>query len=735
MKSIHRSLVGLSALGVALITSASVSALRPELQLDAPTTEGKVTQLTAQLLEEAQFAHQPLDDDLAAKFLDRYLDTVDPSRELFLQSDIAEFQAFLPKLAEATRRAGDTKPAHVIFDRFLERIEERAAFVAKTLAEGKFDFTGHDQFSFDREDAVRPANISEAQTLWRQRLRAEVLQDKLADKKIAKTVETLTRRYARQVQMMKKFSSDAVLELYLNALAHVYDPHSDYMGREQLQSFNIAMNLSLAGIGATLQSEDGFCKIRELVPGGPAAQSGKLKIGDRIVAVNQPGQEPVDLVSLPLPQAVDLIRGPKGSDVVLTLIPTGAADDARKTVTITRDEIHLEGQQAKAQIVDLPALNGETMRVGVIDLPAFYGSDGTSGPSATADVERLIEKLEREGVQGIVLDLRRNGGGSLEEAINLTGLFIPSGAVVQTRDLAGQVRISSDNDGATLYGGPLIVLTSRFSASASEIVAGALQDYGRALIVGDSSTFGKGTVQTMLPLASIMQRNGGGSGETDLGALKVTISKFYRPSGNSTQLHGVTPDIVLPSFTDTKEISEAGMKNPLPFDTVPNAAYPRFNLTKPFVSTLRDRATARMATGEDFQWQREDLALVDSKRATKSVSLNEAERRRERDEAKARTKTRQAAQLAHQEAAPTVYEITLKNAGEAGLPAPVDPSKTGDKTTAASALTTPSDENDGDAEPETPAKDILLDETQEILRDYVQLLGKTQTPTTALSQR
>ncbi len=420
--------------------------------------------------------------------------------------------------------------------------------------------------------------------------------------------------------------------------------------------------------------------------------------------------------------------------MVLTIIPAGAADDERKTVTITRDEIHLEAQQAKAQIVDLPAEDGKSMRLGVIDLPAFYGTDGTSGPSATADVARLIEKLEHEGVQGIVLDLRRNGGGSLEEAINLTGLFIPSGAVVQTRDLSGQVRINSDDDGATLYGGPLVVLTSRFSASASEIVAGALQDYGRALIVGDSSTFGKGTVQTMLPLASIMQRNGA-PGETDLGALKVTISKFYRPSGNSTQLHGVTPDIVLPSFTDTDEISEAGMKDPLPFDTVPTATYPRFDLARPFVASLRDRSKARMAVDDEFQWQHEDLALVDSKRATKSVSLNEAERRRERDEAKARTKARHAARIAHPETTPTTYEITLKNASDAGLPAPLDPSKASDKAAAASALTTPSDEGDADAEPDLPAKDILLGETQEILRDYVQLLGKSQSPASTLSKR
>jgi carboxyl-terminal processing protease len=724
IKPLNRSISALAALGLALITAAPGWCLRPEVRLNAPTPEGKVTQLTAQLLEQAQIAHQPLDDKLAAKFFDRYLDALDGSHELFFQSDVAEFRRFLPQLAQATRRTGDTKPAHAIFARYLQRIGERSVFVAKTLAEEKFDFTGHDRYSTDREKAARPRAAVEARELWRQRLRAEMLQEKLADQKPEQIAQTLTRRYARQEQTMKKLSADAVLELYLNALAHVYDPHSDYMGREQLQSFNIAMNLSLAGIGATLQADDGNCKIRELVPGGPAARSGKLKVGDRIVAVSQAGKEPVDVVDLPLPQAVDLIRGPKGTEVTLTIIPAGAAEDVRKTVTITRDEVRLEDQHAKARIVDFPAKDGAPVRLGLIELPAFYGSENGRGPSASADVRRLIGKLQRENVRGLILDLRHNGGGSLEEAINLTGLFIPSGPVVQARDLSDRIEVGADQDGETLYDGPLVVLTSRFSASASEIVAGALQDYGRALVVGDSSTFGKGTVQTMLPLGSIMQRNGV-TAEADPGALKVTISKFYRPSGNSTQLRGVQADIVLPSLTDTAEISEAGMKNPLAWDTVPPQRFTRFDLVHPYVATLREQSAARIAADEDFKWLREDVSLVEKNRATKSVSLNEAERRREKDEAKARMKTRNAARLARNDKAPTTYEITVENSA-----APMDQNKRKD------TLATSLDENADDAEPSAPAQDILLRETQHILTDYLHLLDRApSSPGTTLTKR
>jgi carboxyl-terminal processing protease len=676
---------------------------------DGESEEANITRLTARLLEQSQFSHHRLDEELATKFLDRYLDTLDGARAIFLQSDVDEFADLQPRLAELTRRKGDTSPAHIIFARYLERLDQRVNYVTNVLQTEKFDFTGHDQYTTDREHAPRPRDLAEAQQLWRQQLRSEFLQEKLADKKPEEIARTLTRRYVRSGQTMAKFSRDAILELYLNALAHVYDPHSDYLGREQMESMSMSMNLSLFGIGATLQAEDGYCKIRELMAGGPAARSGLLHAGDRIVAVTQYGGEPVDTMDMPLSQAVEMIRGPKGSTVRLTIIPAGADDSTRKTISLVRDEIKLEDQRAKARIVDLPTDRGGTRRIGVIDLPSFYasmgGSNGARPESATADVARLLQKLKTERVQGIVLDLRRNGGGSLEEAISLTGLFIAEGPVVQTRNPAGRVGVGADEDGLVVYGGPLMVLTSRFSASASEILTGALQDYGRALVVGDSSTFGKGTVQNIVPLKPQFDR-AGVFYHDDPGALKVTIGKFYRPSGNSTQLRGVTPDIVLPSRTDVQEIAESAMKDPLPWDTVPATQYDALNRVEPYLAKLRAESTARLNTDTEFAWLRDDAARRKKAFAAKAVSLNEAERRKEKADAQARNETRKQERLQRRETPPATYEITVQNAGARGLP-PVSAPK------AAAA--------DVDSEESSSTNDIVLREAQNILVDYIKL--------------
>ena len=585
------------AISGALMLSVSAFSLRPGQPLDQAATDAEITRLTSKILEKSQFAHHPLDDEFAGKFLDRYLDTLDGQHMVFLQSDVDEFARFKPTLAQATRRDGDSSPARVIFQRYLERLDQRAAYVAELLRTEHFDFTANERYNFDRKNAPRPADLAAAQQLWRQQVRADYLQEKLAGKKEEEIATTLTRRAKRLTQTMRKLDKETILETYLNALAHVYDPHSDYMGHEQMQSFGSVMNLSLVGIGASLQSDDGYCKIREIVPGGPAARSGELKVGDRIVGVAQENGEFTDLVDMPLPQAVEMIRGQKGTTVRLTIIPATAANDAtRKTISLVRDEIKLEDQQAKARIVDLPGEKGGTQRIGVIDLPGFYGGErGSSGPSATKDVARLLKKLKQEKVTGIVLDIRRNGGGSLDEAINLTGLFIPAGPVVQVRGPNGRVEVGTDDDGATFYDGPLVVLTSRFSASASEILAGALQDYGRAVIVGDPSTFGKGTVQTIMPLDQIMQHEGL-MPAGDPGALKTTISKFYRPSGKSTQIEGVKSDIVLPSLTDLPEISEKEMQNPLAWDTVPSAIFANDDRVSPYPATLR--AAFRRARSE-----------------------------------------------------------------------------------------------------------------------------------------
>ena len=715
------------ALAVAL-TSAGFGAQLARPSVDRPTTEANITRLTTGLLEHSQLAHHPFDGALAGSVLDHYLDALDGARSLFLRSDLDQFAAYRATLAQATRGAGDTSAAKAIFARYLERLSQQTAYDSYVLHTAKFEFSGHDRYAFDRENARRPATATEAQALWWQQLRAEYLQEKLSDKRPEQIVSTLESRHGQALRTMKALHSDEVLEIYLDTLAHVYDPHSDYLGHEQMESLSIAMNLSLFGIGASLESEDGTCKVRELVPGGPAARSGLLKPGDRIVAVAQAGQEPVDIVNMPLTRAVELIRGPKGSTVTLTIIPAGgaAAGSATKLASLVRDEITLEDQQAKARILDLPTRKGATVRLGVIELPSFYADmGGGRRRSATADVSRLLGKLNAEHVRGVVLDLRHNGGGSLEEAINLTGLFIRKGPIVQTRGADGKIVVDEDQDPSVLYDGPLILLTSRFSASASEILAGALQDYGRAVVVGDSSTFGKGTVQNILPLAPYMDQVGLGHAY-DPGALKITTSKFYRPSGASTQLRGVAADVVLPSTSDFSDVSEASLKDPLPWDVVPPAAYERLDRVKAYLAALRERSDRRLSTEKPFADLREDVARMRKDLATKSVSLNEGERRQEISQSKAREAQLARDEHALQASAPTSYEITLKNASSPGLPSPLvstDKASTEKAATKAveaptSALGTLGNEMNG----RSTTQDLILDEGVRILADYVDLL-------------
>ena len=710
---------------VGFLTAASFGGRTASLAADGnDPTDANITRITAGLLEHSQFSHQRLDNELAAKFLDRYLDSLDPSHLLFLQSDAQDFDHIRSQLATMTRREGDISPARTVFQRYLERLDQRVAYATNLLQSEKLDFNGHDAYSFDRQKAARPLDLETAHELWRQNVRADYLQEKLAGKKPADIVTALTRRYTRLDQTMRKLSSEEVLEVYLNALAHVYDPHSDYLGREQMDNFSISMNLSLLGVGATLRAEDGYCRVFDLVPGGPAARSGLLKPGDRIVAVGQADQKPVDIVDMPLPDAVKLIRGPKGTRVCLTLIPATAADDsARKTITLVRDEVKLEDQQAKARIVDWPQKGGATLRMGTIELPAFYGGydlgTSTRAISATADVAKLIRKLKAEHIQGLILDLRGNGGGSLEEAITLTGLFIREGPVVQTRELDGRTDIGADNDASELYDGPLIVLTSRFSASASEILAGALQDYGRALIVGDTSTFGKGTVQSVLPLGKLMDENRL-THSIDPGALKVTIRKFYRPSGASTQLKGVASDIVLPSLSDNVDVGESKLEDPLPWDRVAPAHFAREDHVTPFRQELQARSIARVAEDPDFAYLREDIVQLKKSLATKTVSLNEADRRHEEDQAKARETAENRERSSRKETPPPTYEITLQNADIPGLPTPA-------VTTSSAAAKLPRlpDHATVNAESNVAQIDPVLRESERILADYVAIFHRS----------
>ena len=727
MKNTTRIVSSLAAIALAVaLTSVGLGAQSARLSADARTTDANITRLTTGLLEHSQLAHHPFDGQLAGNVLDRYLDALDGTRSLFLQSDVDAFAAYRPMLAQATRGAGDTSAAKAIFARYLERLSQQTAYDTNMLRTATFDFTGHDSYSFDREHARRPATAAEARALWWQQLRAEYLQEKLSDKRPDQLVSALVNRHAQELRTMTALRSDEVLETYLDTLAHVYDPHSDYLGHEQMESLSIAMNLSLFGIGASLESDDGTCKVRELLPGGPAARSGLLKPGDRIVAVAQAGQQPVDIVNMPLTRAVQLIRGPKGSTVRLTFIPAGAAaGSATKTASLVRDEITLEDQQAKARIVDLPTGKGATLRLGVIDLPSFYAdTDGGRRRSATADVSSLLTKLKEERVRGVVLDLRHNGGGSLEEAIDLTGLFIRKGPVVQTRGSDGKIVVDEDTDPSVLYDGPLVLLTSRFSASASEILAGALQDYGRAVVVGDSSTFGKGTVQNILPLGPYMDQIGLGHAY-DPGAIKITISKFYRPSGASTQLRGVAADVVLPSVSDFSDVSEASLKDPLPWDVVPSAPYEQLNRVKAYVAALRASSERRRATEKPFADLGDDIARLRKSLLSKSVSLNEAQRRWEMADAKAReTKLASDERALLATVGPTSYEITLRNASLPGLPAPVALTDKGEAKGVRGSPSPGGDDLDSEATGRSTTDDVILNEGVRILADYVSLLNQ-----------
>jgi carboxyl-terminal processing protease len=562
----------------------------------------------------------------------------------------------------------------------------------------------------------------------------------------------LARHYRWNFHYYTNWDSTDVLQAYLEALAHAYDPHSDYFNTEHAQDFSISMSLSLFGIGAQLQEDDGYCTISALIPGGPAAKSKQLHEKDRIIAVAQGNKPFVDVVDMDLGKVVQLIRGTKGTQVRLTISP---ADDraARNIVTLTRDEIKLEDSEAKAKLIETPDGHGGTNRIGIIDLPSFYatidlpGSDGHSAKSTTADVTKLIEKLKQEKVSGIILDLRNNPGGSLEEAIKFTGLFIKDGPVVLARSPDGHVDVDADTDSSVLYDGPLAVMINRFSASAAEIAAAALQDYGRAVIVGDTSTHGKGTVQNLNPLKPIMV-----NATPDPGTLKITIRKFYRVTGASTQLKGVVSDIILPDILNySDEIGETSLENPLPWDTIPtenipNAKYNKLNLVEPYLTTLREHSDERLATNQDFIYINQDIEQFKKLQADKTASLNEREQIKERETNQSRQKARDKERDSRKPSDMKIYELTVENSGQPGLPEPIPLTTTNFSDTDFSGYfgtnnigvnfqipALASQKNNNIANMEKPViKNILpldpsLNETVSILEDYISLLSASHT--------
>jgi len=671
---------------------------------------GRIVQTTGNVLAGGHYRQKPLNDEIAATFFTNYLSSLDYARLIFVQSDIDEFsQRYAQRLDDLTL-AGDPTPAYEIFERYLSRLEERTTLALKLL-EQPIDFTQEERFNPQRDKVPWPKDKAEADELWRQRVKFDVLQGRLAKDKTDDVLKNLAKRYNRLLKTMKEYDNEEILSVYLTSLANAYDPHSDYMSPSEAKQFEISnVKLSLSGIGALLEWEDGYTRIKSLVPGGPAEQSKQLKPKDRIVAVAQEEGEPVDVVEMRLNKVVELIRGKKGTTVKLSVVPADSEDGTKKEIYLVRDDIKLSEQFAKARIVDFPGPDGHPSKLGIIVLNQFY-------ENCTRDIERLIQRLKNDKVQGIVLDLRRNGGGILEEAIQLTGLFVPKGPVVQVKGYNGVNRVMDDDDTKVTWAGPLVVAVGHLSASASEIVAAALQDYGRAVVVGDSATHGKGTVQTLVPLSQFYPRPSMGA---NAGKLKFTVSKFYRIAGGTTQKYGVTPDISLPSVLDYMELGESHLPNCLPADRTTPASYSRMNFVQPYLSTLRERSANRIASSKEYSFILEDIEEMKKRKADPSVSLNEAARLTEKAERKARDEARKKERQALDPNPVPVYEITLESLDKGEAPKLV-----GSKTDKGNEVVKAAAADDDEADNEEDAKRLepQLRETLNILVDYLELLN------------
>src|SRR6188474_3247426 len=553
-----------------------------------------VAMSVGRLLEEGHYTRAKLNEEVSKKFLQTYLEMLDYSHLFFTQEDVDAITAKYSNAMAGDVLLGNLKPAYEVYTLYTKRVDDRVAKI-KELLKQPIDFKSEATIELSRQKAPWPKDEADADAIWNARIANELLQEHLSEHPIEPAPQLVSRRYERLAKNVHEQDKDEQMKLYLDALAQAYDPHSEYLSKADMKNFSINMGLSLVGIGAMLRSEDGYAKIESLVPGGPAQTDGRLKVGDRITAVGQGQAEYVDVREMRLDKVVEMIRGKKGTRVRLLVIPSAATDPSRrKNVELVRDEIKLKDQEARADIIIRKDENGDPIKLGWLTLPSFYADMDKHQKSTTRDVLALLKRLKKENIAGLVIDLRRNGGGSLEEALSLTGLFLKSGPIVQTKDYNGSIRVSANPDPNIAYAGPLVVLTSRQSASASEIFAAALQDYGRAVIVGDKNTFGKGTVQTILEIGRFTSLLG--SRSQDDGALKLTIQKFYRVAGGSTQLHGVTSDIVLPTLTDLPEFGEGALKNALPYDEVPPARFTKWSDTHPlFLDELKMRSAARVA--------------------------------------------------------------------------------------------------------------------------------------------
>src|SRR5665647_2362005 len=609
-------------------------------QLEPLKQQAQAALLSAKVLGHYSYKNVALDDHLSSQIFDNYLKELDGEKIFFLQSDIDHFADARTKLDDAILDENLCIPFG-IYNLYQQRITERFTYARSLLKKG-FDFNKKESYQYSRKDAPWPKSREELNDLWHKRVKNDWLRLKLAGKDKKSIVATLDKRYANTLDSLSKVNSEDIFQSFMNAYTMAIDPHTNYFGVRASEEFDISMKLSLVGIGAELNDKDEYTTIKELLAGGPAALSGKLKAGDRIVGVGQGENGPItDIMGWRIDDAVALIRGTEDSVVRLDVLPAEAgADGKHKLISLVRKKITLEKQAAKKSIIEVKD-GGVIRRIGVISLPEFYQdfaarqNGDKNFKSATRDVSRLLTELKKDKVDGVLVDLRNNGGGSLDEAIELTGLFVGKGPVVQQRDSNGNITVDSDSDTAAAWNGPLGVLINRGSASASEIFAAAIQDYGRGVVIGETS-FGKGTVQTVADLDQIAKNN-----KPEFGEVKMTIAQFFRINGGTTQLRGVTPDINLPSMTDAEEFGESSFDNALPWSQIKAADYtPSGDLTSilPILIANHDK---RVSHDKDFKYLQEDIAEFNKLRQKNLISLNEADRRKEREAQESREKSRE----------------------------------------------------------------------------------------------
>ena len=621
--------------GLTFALALTLASAATDRKFSTSSTLAKEASTFVKLLEQAHYNHDAVRSSDYAQVVPDYMAELDGQHLFFLGTDKSAFsEKYGKSVYYNVAFLGNINAAYEIYDVYQSRVVGRINWIFDELKK-PHDLTANDTYGIDRTKVEWPTNATAADDLWRKRLKFELVGEMLNKKNADEATQTVRKRYERMLKNLDDIDGSNLAEIYLSTIAHLYDPHSTYFSADTFEDFAIQMKLSLVGIGALLGLEEDNCVVKEIVPGGPADLGRQLKPNDKIISVAQTKSESVEIIGMKLRKIVEMIRGEKGTDVHLLVQPADATDPStRKEIVITRDVVKLNSARARAAVFQVPGLEGKDQPLGVITLPAFYGpsDDGDTDSektTASKDVARLIEQLKQQNVQGIVLDLRHNGGGYLTEAIDLAGLFIKSGPVVQVKNYDGAIQVDSDENKGIAYTGPLAVLVDRFSASASEIVTGALQNYGRAIVVGDSSTHGKGSVQQVVEMKQLSRDLAFAKEKT--GATKFTIQKYYLPSGDSTQLKGVIPDIILPSIDDyIQNIGESDLPHALVWDKIPTSFFDGAPLDAKVLTPLRQASVERQAKLDEFAYLRKNIEWFKARQEQKLISLNLDERQKQK---------------------------------------------------------------------------------------------------------